>query len=110
MVNYLDDYFFAALLSAMCNLQLNTFLQVCEEIKFPVALEKTFWADSLMTFLGMLLDSERQIVCVPVDKIAKATNLIHKLLSKKKVIMHDMQQICGYLNFLFRCVVPGRVF
>ena len=110
LVNYLDDYFFAALLASLCNHQLDTFLEVCKEINFPVALEKTFWADTLMTFLGLLLDSERQIICIPVEKICKATNMIDTILHKKKVQVHEMQQLCSYLNFLCRCVVPGRVF
>ena len=40
-VNYLDDYLFAAALKAFCDWQLQTFLDVCEDVKFPVALEKT---------------------------------------------------------------------
>ena len=40
LVNYLDDYFFAALRKAMCNEQVLIFLQICHEIRFPVALEK----------------------------------------------------------------------
>ena len=33
-VNYLDDYFFAALLKAMLNQQIQTFLDICAEINF----------------------------------------------------------------------------
>ena len=32
LVNYLDDYLFAALLGLICNNQVNIFLQVCQEI------------------------------------------------------------------------------
>ena len=42
-VNYLDDFFFAALLKAVCDGQVDVFLQVCKQINFPVSLEKTFW-------------------------------------------------------------------
>ena len=41
-VNYLDDYLFIALLAWMCDLQIRTFLSVCEQINFPFSLEKTF--------------------------------------------------------------------
>ena len=43
LVNYLDDYFFAALLKAICNSQVSKFLEVCEIINFPVSAHKTFW-------------------------------------------------------------------
>ena len=112
LVNYLDDYFFAALLAAICNKQVDEFLKVCKEINFPVALEKTFWSTTSLTFLRMLLDSKQQIVCVPIEKIQKAFCLLDKVLNRKsrKVTVLEMQKLCGFLNFLCRCVVPGRVF
>ena len=112
LVNYLDDYFFAALRKLLCDLQLQTFLNVCEEINFPVALEKTFWSETIMTFLGLLLDSDKQIISISLEKIVKALEMLDSFLSRKsrKVKVLDMQKLCGFLNFLCRCVVPGRVF
>ena len=69
LINYLDDYFFAALLAHLCNGQIQTFLQICQMINFPVALEKTFWATTQLVFLGMLLDSEKQVILIPKEKI-----------------------------------------
>ena len=60
-VNYLDNFFFAALWKIWCDQQMETFLQVCKQIHFPVSLEKTFWGTTHLVFLGLLLDSERQI-------------------------------------------------
>ena len=112
LVNYLDDYFFAALLASMCDQQLSTFLTVCKLINFPVALEKTFWHSTLMTFLGLLIDSEKQLVCIPLEKLIKAQDMLDNLLRKrnKKAKVHEMQKLCGYLNFLCRSIVPGRAF
>ena len=41
-VNYLDDYLFASALKSMCDYQIRIFLEVCEQIRFPVAMEKTY--------------------------------------------------------------------
>ena len=111
-VNYLDDYLFAAALKAICDSQIRLFLQVCEDINFPVAMEKTYWGTTVLTFLGMLLDTERQLICIPVDKLVKACNWVEYFLSKKnrKVTVLDFQKLCGILNFLCRCIVPGRAF
>ena len=76
LVNCLNDYFFAALLQGWCDDQVKIFLEVCEQIKFPVAEEKTVWSSTLMVFLGLLLDSERQVVCIPKEKLDKAKQLI----------------------------------
>ena len=78
----------------------------------PVSAEKTFWSEEVMIFLGFLLDGRNHMVMVPVDKIAKANNLIKEALNakKNKVTILKLQQICGFLNFLCRCVVPGCAF
>ena len=78
-VNYLDDYFFVELLAALCNWQINQFLMVCEMIGFPVALEKTVWATTRMLFLGLLIDTLRQVVWVPAQKINRALDMVEFL-------------------------------
>ena len=47
---------------------------------------------------------------VPVEKIQKALILIQEVLPKKKMTLRQLQKICGFLNFLGHCVVPGRAF
>ena len=49
---------------------------------------------------------------LPVGIIEKALDLISKVLEskKKKVTLHQLQQLCGFLNFLAKAVVPGRTF
>ena len=39
-VNYLDDFFFAALMKFLCDEQMRIFMQICSEISFPVSIEK----------------------------------------------------------------------
>ena len=82
-VNYLDDFLFIALLHWYCNHQIEVYMKICAEIRFPVALQKTCWGTTLISFLGMLLDTERQIVSIPQDKVTKAKDQIMLLLNKK---------------------------
>ena len=112
LVNYLDDYLFAALMSLLCNNQIKIFMEVCELIKFPVSLEKTFWASSQLVFLGLLLNALEQTVSIPADKVQKGLTLVNKLIERKsrKLTLAELQKLCGFLNFLCRCVVPGRAF
>ena len=111
-LNYLDDYFFAAMLKTMCNWQMKIFLKICKEIRFPVALEKTYWGTEVLTFLGFLIDTVNQRVCIPVEKVTRALELIEYFLHKKskKVTVHEVQKLCGFLNFLCRCLIPGKAF
>ena len=111
-VNYLDDFIFIALLRAFCDGQLEMFLSVCRQINFPVSMDKTFWSCTQLTFLGCLINTVTQTVTIPAEKVLKARGLISKVLAKasKKITVKELQQICGFLNFLGRCVVPGRAF
>ena len=109
-LNYLDDYLFVSLLTLWCNGQVDQFLTVCKMVNFPVNLEKTFWGTTHLTFLGLLIDTVHQVVCIPVEKVIKRRLLVKGLLMKKKTTVHHLQQLCGFLNFLCKCVVPGRAF
>ena len=86
-VNYLDDFFFAAMLRAICNWQVNVFLDVCHIINFPVSIKKTYWGTTKLTFLGQSVDTENKLICLPIEKINKALNLISYFLNlaNKKV-------------------------
>ena len=73
LVNYLDDFFFAALLKLICDGQVETFLQVCKAVNFPVNLEKTFWGSTRIVFLGLLLDTVNQMILIPMEKNPEST-------------------------------------
>ena len=109
-INYLDDYFFVALLKAMCDQQIQNFLDICAEIGFPVSMEKTFWGTTSLTFLGLLIDTVREIVAIPTEKIERAKTLIKDMMNSRKTTVYKLQQLCGFLNFLCKCVIPGRAF
>ena len=66
--NYLDDFFFAALLEALCNNHVDVFLKICDEIGFPVTLEKTVWGTTVIVFLDILIDTEHQTISIPMKK------------------------------------------
>ena len=112
LVNHLDDYLFVAMLKCWCDQQLQIFLDICESISFPVSAEKTLWGTSIIVFLGLLINSQEQIIAIPAHKIDKAFKLIRNVLESKskKITLKQLQKICGFLNFLCRAVVPGRAF
>ena len=112
LVNYLDDYLFIHRLAQLCNMQIEVFLDVCKEINFPVSMEKTFWANDRMVFLGLLLDTVNQLILIPREKILKGRDMLSSALARKswKITLKDPQKLTGFLNFLCRAIVPGRVF
>ena len=112
LVNYLDDYFFAALRKLLCDSQVSVFLDICKDINFPVSLEKTVWGTTILTFLGLLIDTVNQLICIPCDKIYRALDMLKYFLNKRngKVTVLEVQKLAGFLNFLCKAIVPGRAF
>lgn len=82
--NYLDDFLFAALLTALCNGQVEIFLQICAEINFPVSLDKTFWGCQILMFLGFLLNTKEETILIPIEKIEKNKGPTSGSLQQKK--------------------------
>ena len=85
-------------------------MDLCGELQIPVAHNKTEWASTLVVFLGNLLDSERFILSIPLEKQAKALKLLEDLENKKKATIHPLQVLTGYLNFLLKAIHPGCTF
>ena len=87
-------------------------MEICQTISFPVSMEKTHWATTCLAFLGLLIHSFGGYVSIPVDKILRVHELIVRLLQRKssKVDLQELQVVCRHLNFICRCVIPGRAF
>ena len=102
--NYLDDFLFVAWLKIQCDQRMSEFLELCKEIGWPIALEKTEWGTTIIIFLGVLLDGKNKCICIPEDKRCRATNQLLEICENKKTTVMKL------LNFLCKCVVLGRVF
>ena len=108
--NYLDDFFFTALLQALCNGHVKAFMEICEVINFPVAPEKTVWGTTVIVFLGILINIVTQSISIPVAKRDKTVKMLENLMFSRTITVQKLQQLTGLLNFLSRAVVPGRTF
>ena len=73
-------------------------------------MEKTFWSTTIIIFLGFLINSEMETISVPCDKIDRAISQIDEILAKRKTTVLKLQKLCGILNFICCCIVPGRAF
>ena len=62
--NYLDDFLFLALTRLLCNNLMNQFLTLCQELHILVTLEKPEWADTIIVFLGILLDGKNRTLSI----------------------------------------------
>ena len=109
-VNYLDDFLFLHPTAQGCNTLVRLFLNLCEKIGVPVAMEKTVWASNVITFLGMELNRVDMKMTILEEKRRKALNRLLMFEDKKKATVNQLEKLTGLLNFLNKAIVPGRAF
>ena len=63
-----------------------------------------------MTFLGIGFNTKQMILFLPPDKVTKILEDLQQWIDKKNASKKEVQSILGKLNFISKCVRPGRLF
>ena len=109
-IHYLDDYFFAAASGDHCHHHITQFLLACEHLGVPVALDKLEGPTTTLVFLGILVDSVRQQLRLPDDKLRELQHAIISWLGRCSASKRRLLSIIGKLAFAARVVPAGRLF
>lgn len=111
LLHYLDDFFTAgrACLSE-CQAALDTLISLCESLGVPLAVHKVVGPDTILEFLGILLDSIRMEARLPPDKLSRLQSLVAVWLLKKSATKRELLSLIGLLHHASKVVVPGRTF
>ena len=109
--HYLDDFIFlGAPLRDECSKLMLSFLDLASEIGLPIALDKTEGPSTCITYLGLVLDSEKMEIRIPLSKIKEIQAEIDQCLMLKKITLQKLQSITGMLAFCTRALPAGRAF
>ena len=93
ITNYLDDFLNITTSELHCNRMLTVFHEICKNLGVPIVKEKTVWASLLVIFLGILLDGQKHILALPLEKIDKAVYALKLFIGSKKVALKQVQQL-----------------
>ena len=110
ILHVLDDFLFISNSKIQCQLALDTFLEICQDIGVPIAPEKTVQPTNYLSFLGIDLDTQLMISRIPDDKIVKFMNIIDEFLDSKSVTLRKLQSLTGMLNFTCSVIRPAKTF
>lgn len=110
IIHILDDFLICEPTYDLCKNSLGKLLKICEYLGIPMAQEKTFGPLKVMSFVGIELDTEKSEARLPADKLTTCLSLIENFLTRKKVMLNELQSLIGTLNFACSVVVPGRAF
>lgn len=83
---------------------------IFDTLKIPMAKHKTSGPDTVIEYLGIILDSNLMEARLPNDKLIRISTFLKEFLIKKSCTKREVLQLLGHLNFASRVVIPGRTF
>ena len=111
LIHYLDDYLtMGPPASTVCQCNVNTFVSLCAELGVPLATDKLEGPSTSLSFLGIVLDTNRMEIRLPSDKLARIQELLKTWLPRKKVRKKQILSLVGTLQHATKVVRPGRAF
>lgn len=109
--HYLDDFFFAGEKgSENCEILMESFRKLCSQLGVPLAEDKTIGPVTLITFLGLEIDTVLMLVKIPQDKLQKLKDQLIPLMSKKRIAIKELESLTGLMAFCSRAIVSSRAF
>ena len=111
LIHYLDNFLLAAPPdSGCCQRDLDTFLQAASKLGMQVAMEKVEGPLTAMSFLGLILDSVKQEIQLPPDKLAKLTHKLNRWSTRCKDTKCELLSLIGKQSFAARVVIGKQSF
>ena len=109
--HYLDDYIvFGPPESRTCSSNLTTLLEECEVLGAPMAEEKTEGPATVLTFLGIEIDTREACLRLPQDKLTRLRQTTEEWAQRKSCRKKELESLIGVLQFACKVIRPGRSF
>ena len=108
LFHYLDDYIMVAPPhSHLCQTWLDTLMAECAKLG---ASRKTEGPASVVTFLGIQIDTDKSELRLLQDKLQRLKELLDQWESRKGCTRKDLESLIGLLNHACKVVRAGRSF
>ncbi|XP_032220414.1 uncharacterized protein LOC116603398 [Nematostella vectensis] len=96
--------------SSVCSLNLATALRVCSELCLPLHPGKCEGPSTILTVLGIQIDTVNRIAKLPEENLADIRGLLEQWSSLKWCTRHELESLIGHLHHAAKAVWPGRTF
>ena len=111
VIHYLDNFLTVGSPSSdSCQQNLDILMQLCNDLGVPLALEKVEGPSTIISFLGILLDTVRMVIRLPEDKLVRIKDTLSTWLEKKKATKREILSLVGLLQHATKVVRYGRTF
>ena len=111
LTHYIDDFLFLGAPGMEEGAEILALaLRIFQILGVPAAAHKTEGPATLLTFLGILLDTIKQELRLPLEKIERLQALLQSWGSKRTCTRKELQSFLGYLSHAATVIRPGRTF
>ena len=111
VIHYLDDFLLFGAPGSEEGLRSRLAMEkLCTELGVPIASHKTEGPSCQSTFLGIELDSNLLIACLPEDKLHRLQVEIRRWAGKSSCTTRELLSLVGQLQHACCMVRPGRTF
>ena len=111
ILHYLDDFLImGAPNSSEATIAASKAMEFFSATGIPVADHKTEGPATSLTFLGVLIDTDRFQLRLPEDKLLRLRELVMSWQSKKSCTRKELESFVGHLAHAAVVIRPGRIF
>ena len=111
VVHYIDDFLFVLKPDMeLAEADLKRALELCIRLGIPIAGDKTEGPCTLLTFLGIELDTVNMTASLSQAKLSELQTLLRRWGRATSASVNELQSLTGVLNWACSVVRPGRAF
>ena len=109
--HYLDDFVVLGPPSSeTCAEHLQILHKVCNDLGVPLAPEKQEDPDTTITFLGITIDTIKQELRLPEEKLRRLLETLSQWERRKSCTRKELESLIGSLQHACTVIQPGRTF
>ena len=109
--HYLDDFLVMGPPdSDMCKRSLELLISECNTLGVPLAPEKLEGPSSVLTFLGIEINTSEGILRLPAEKLRRLISTVTEWLPRRSCTRKELESLIGTLQHACKVVRPGRSF
>ena len=107
----MDDFFLAGPnQSDICKNSIQTITSLFSRLGVPLAPEKVEGPTNVLTYLGIVIDTNLMELRLPEDKLSALVDLLSAWQIKRKCTRRELLSLIGKLSFASKIIPSGRTF
>ena len=108
--HYIDDFLLMARTERLCLTDRDRLLAMLDKLGLPYSHPKLEGPATSMNFLGIKFDSVAMTLSLDEDKLQTLRTTLTDWMARTTGSRHELQSLCGVLNFASSVVRSGRIF